>query len=236
MNYDTVFISDTHLGTNRCNVHKFLKFLKELKTKKLVLVGDIIDIACMETYNTHWKKEHTECVHQILKLAKNGTEIVYVLGNHEGQLRRYANFEHKNFQMVDEYTHRDSEGNKFLCVHGDKYSEYSSGSWKQLLFNKGYEFITPLSLFLERFFRFSLVYYLKNTIRGKKYINQYETDIAAYCAQKNKNYTGVICGHIHSANIRTFDKITYMCCGDFCDSCTAIVEKNGIYCLESYNV
>ena len=47
MTYDTVFISDVHLGTPRCNTEKFFKFLKELKTKKLVLVGDIIDIYCL---------------------------------------------------------------------------------------------------------------------------------------------------------------------------------------------
>lgn len=136
--------------------------------------------------------------------------------------------------MVYEYDHIDTKGNKYLCVHGDKYSEYSSGSWKQLMFNKGYEIITPLSLFFERFFRFSLVYALKNSIRGKNYIHRYETDIASHCIQKGRTYSGVICGHIHSVNIRTFGDITYMCCGDFCDSCTAIVEKNGMYCIQSY--
>ena len=149
-------------------------------------------------------------------------------------LRRYCDFEHKNFKMVDEYVHKDSKGNKFLCIHGDKYSEYSSGSWKQLMFNKGYEFITPLSIWLERFFRFSLVYALKNSVRGKNYINQYETDIASYCAQRDKKYAGVICGHIHSGNIRNFGKVMYMCCGDWCDSTSAITEKNGVYCLEKY--
>ena len=234
MTYDTVFISDVHLGTPRCNTEKFLKFLKELKTKKLVLVGDIIDIYCMEKYNTLWRKEHTECVHQILNLAKKGTEIVYIFGNHEGMIRRYTDFEHKNFKMVEEYVHKDSKGNKFLCVHGDKHSEYSSGSWKQLIFNNGYEFITPLSIWLERFFRFSLVYSLKNSVRGKKYIDKYEYDLIIYCNQQKKNYNGVICGHIHHANIRRFNNLIYMCCGDWCDTCSAIVEKNGVYCLEKY--
>ena len=93
--------------------------------------------------------------------------------------------------------------------------------------------ITPLSIWLERFFNFSLVYLLKNTIRGKNYINQYETDIANFCKQKG-DYKGVICGHIHSANIRKFDKITYMCCGDFVDTCSAIVEKDGVFQLKMY--
>jgi UDP-2,3-diacylglucosamine pyrophosphatase LpxH len=102
------------------------------------------------------------------------------------------------------------------------------------MFNKGYELITPLSLFLERFFRFSLVYFLKNTVRGKNYINQYENDIASYCIQRDAKYSGVICGHIHHGNIRYFKKLLYMCCGDWCDTCSAIVEKNGIYALEKY--
>ena len=234
MNFDTVFISDVHLGTNRCDTHKFLKFLKQLDTKKLVLVGDIFDIACMEHYGTRWRREHTECIHQIFNLAKKGIEIVYILGNHESQLRRYSGFIHHNFSIVDEYVHIDAKGNKFLCVHGDKYSEYSSGSWKQLIFNKGYEIITPLSFWLERFFKFSLVYYLKNSIRGKNYINQYETDIVSYCSQKSTEYSGIIVGHIHNGNIRNFDNITYMCCGDWCDTCSSISEKDGIYCLQKY--
>lgn len=234
MVYDTVFLSDVHLGTPRCDAKIFYNFIKNLKTNKLVLVGDIIDISCMEKYNTRWTKEHTECVHQIINLIKKGTEVVYILGNHEAQIRRYCDFKHKNFKIVDEYIHEDSKGNKLLCIHGDKYSEYSSGSWKQLIFNKGYEIITPLSLFLEKFFRFSLVYALKNTVRGKNYINRYETDIASFCAKRSEEYSGVICGHIHHGNIRYFNKLLYMCCGDWCDSCTAIVEKNGIYSLEKY--
>jgi UDP-2,3-diacylglucosamine pyrophosphatase LpxH len=229
MIYDTIFVSDVHLGTNRCNSKKFLNFLKTIKTKKLIMVGDIIDIYCMEKHGTPWEKEHTECIHEILNHLKNGTELIYILGNHEGEIRRYCNFEHKNFQMVDEYNHIDSKGKKFLCVHGDKYSQYSSGSWKQLIFNKGYEFITPLSVWLNRFFRFSLVYFLKNTINGKKYIDKYENDITNYCRQRKENFDGVICGHIHHNNIRKFDDVTYMCCGDFVDICSAIVERDGDY-------
>lgn len=79
MTYDTVFISDVHLGTNRCDVETFLKFIKNIKTKKLVLVGDIIDIACMEKYGTRWKSDHTECVHQILNLAKKEQKLFMFL-------------------------------------------------------------------------------------------------------------------------------------------------------------
>lgn len=234
MIYDTVFVSDIHLGTDRCNTVKFLEFIKNIQTKKLVFVGDVIDIYCMEKYNTRWNKEHTKSIHEIIKHIKNGTEVIYLLGNHDADFRRYCDFQHKNFLMCDQYVHIDSKQNKFLCVHGDQHSKFSSGSWKQLIFNKGYELITPLSIWLNRFFRFSLVHYLKGTIDGKKYIEQYENDIANYCRSRG-DFTGVICGHIHHANIRNFGDVTYMCCGDFVDTCSAILEKDGNYTLQTYN-
>lgn len=234
MIYDTVFVSDIHLGTDRCNTDKFLEFIKNIETKKLVFVGDVIDIYCMEKYNTRWNKEHTKSVHEIIKHIKNGTEVIYILGNHDADFRRYCDFQHENFLLCNQYVHIDSKQNKFLCIHGDQNSKFSSGSWKQLFFNKGYELITPLSIWLNRFFRFSLVHYLKSTINGKKYIEQYENDIANYCRSRG-DFTGVICGHIHHANIRNFDDITYMCCGDFVDTCSAILEKDGNYTLQKYN-
>lgn len=236
--YDSVFVSDVHLGTPRCNVKKLLEFLKTLNTKKLVLVGDIIDFYCLERYGTKWTRQHMQCIHQIIKLLNDGTEVIYILGNHESQIRRYSGFEHKNFKIVDEYLHEDNRGGKFICVHGDNFSQFSSGSWKQLLFNKGYEIITPLSFWLEKFFNFSLVYFLKNTMRGRNYINQYETDVVSNVIAKDwnisKNLNGVICGHIHHANMRQFGIYHYICCGDWCDTCSAIVEKNGFYSLEKY--
>jgi UDP-2,3-diacylglucosamine pyrophosphatase LpxH len=224
--YDTVFISDVHLGTNRTNIKKFENFIKNLRTKKLVLVGDIIDIYCMEKYKTNWNRHHSNCIHMIMNLMKKGTEIVYVLGNHEAQLRRYCDLKFNNFSMVNEYIHIDSKGNKFLCVHGDKYSEYSSGSWKQLLFNKGYEYVTPLSKILN----FNLIHFLKSTKNARRYIENYENDMMNYC--RKFDVSGIVVGHIHHSNIKYYDDRIYMCPGDFVDTCSALVEKNGIYCLE----
>ena len=90
-----------------------------------------------------------------------------------------------------------------------------------------------MSLFLEKIFGFSLVYALKHTVRGKKYISQYENDLANYCRQRGE-YKGIIVGHIHHANTRKIDGIEYMCCGDFVDTCSAIVEKDGEFKLVTY--
>lgn len=234
---DAVFISDVHLGTSRCNTKKLLKFLKELKTKKLILVGDIIDIYSMEKYGEKWTKKHTECIHAFLDLARNGTKIVYILGNHEESFRRYTDFTFENVSVCEEYVHIDSKKNKYLCIHGDKYSKFSSGSWKQLILMWGYEYVSPLNEFTKKFFKFSLVNFLKNLPHAKEFINKYENDIFFHSygrAERSEIYHGVICGHIHHKKIRYFDDFMYMCCGDWVDTCSAIIEKNGMYCLEKY--
>jgi UDP-2,3-diacylglucosamine pyrophosphatase LpxH len=234
--FDTVFISDVHLGTDRCNIEKFLKFLNELNTKKLVLVGDILDVHCMEKYNTHWRKGHTKAVEKIVDICRKGTEVIYVLGNHDAIARKYVknkSFKLDNLVVCDQYIHISKQGEKFLCVHGDQYSQYSSGSWKQYFMNWGYETITPLNNFLKKTIGFSLVNFLKNIQRGKDYINNYQYDLIRY-VRKLGGYDGVIAGHIHHANIRKYDNLAYMCCGDWTDTCSAIVEENGSFRIIKY--
>ena len=237
MTHDTVFISDVHLGTDRCNTDKFLKFLNQLDTKKLVMVGDIIDIYCMEKYNTLWKTQHTKAVEKILELSRKGTEVVYILGNHDAVARKYVNtsssYLHQNLIICDSYIHHSTENKKFLCIHGDFYSEFSSGSWKQYFMNWGYETITPLNIFLNKTFGFSLINFLKSIPRGKKFIDKYEMDLIHH-VRKIGEYDGVIAGHIHHANIREYKGTTYMCAGDWTDTCSALVEKNGVFEIIKY--
>lgn len=237
MTHDTVFISDVHLGTDRCNVEKFLKFLNQLDTKKLVMVGDIIDIYCMEKYNTLWKTKHTKAVEKILELSRKGTEVVYILGNHDAVARKYVNtsssYLHQNLIICDSYIHHSTKNRKFLCIHGDFYSEFSSGSWKQYFMNWGYETITPLNIFLNKTFGFSLINFLKSIPRGKKFIDKYEMDLIHH-VRKIGEYDGVIAGHIHHANIREYQGTTYMCAGDWTDTCSALVEKDGVFEIIKY--
>ena len=111
MKYDTIFISDVHLGTNRCNTNKFIHFLDCIETNKLVMVGDILDIHCLEKYNTRWRKEHTIAVHKILDLAKKRTRLVYILGNHDATVRKYVlndSYQFKNLTLCNRYVHTDS--------------------------------------------------------------------------------------------------------------------------------
>jgi UDP-2,3-diacylglucosamine pyrophosphatase LpxH len=231
MIHDTVFISDLHLGTNRCNAAALLEFLSQIKTKKLVLVGDVIDLLCLENGST-WNRSHTLILHKILEKKKNGCEIVYIYGNHEKDLSRYT-LDLNGITVCREYVHTDCKGSNFLCIHGDKLSTHSSGDWKQLFLHKGYELITPLNHFLKKFLNLSLVNFLKKTKRGEEYIDAYENDVINGLKIKEnlhgRQYKGAIVGHIHHLNARKIDGYEYYCCGDWVDTCSAILEINGKY-------
>lgn len=229
--YDTVFISDLHLGTGRCNTDALLKFLNAIKTKKLVLVGDVLDLACLES-GSRWTRKHTAIIHKLLEKKANGCEIIYVYGNHEKDLALYTGL-FNGIKFCREYVHTDAKGNTFLCIHGDKLSTHSSGDWKQFFYHKGYELITPLNHFLKTTLGFSLVNFLKGTKRGKRYIDRYETDVInglwiRECLHSRK-YTGAIVGHIHHLNHRVINDYHYYCCGDWVDTCSAILETDGNY-------
>lgn len=233
MKYSKVFVSDVHLGTSVCRSKKFLDFLKKLDTEELVLVGDIIDISYMKKYHSKWSEDSINCLHEMINLLKNGTRITYVLGNHEKELKRYSQFRYGNFQICKEYSFIDEKGKKIICTHGDGKSNFLRDGWKQQVFNSAYNLLTPLSIWSKRIFKFSILSNLKKTEKGKRFIDKYETDIVKY-TKSLKKYDGVICGHIHHAHIKAFGDLVYMCCGDWVETCSAIVEVDGTYEIKYY--
>jgi UDP-2,3-diacylglucosamine pyrophosphatase LpxH len=233
MKYSKVFVSDVHLGTSVCRSKNFLNFLKKIDTKELVLVGDIIDISYMKKRPSTWNEDSINCIHEMINLLKNGTKITYVLGNHEKELRRYINFTHGNLHLCNEYSFIDEKGQRILCTHGDGKSQFLKDGWEQNIFNSAYNMMTPLSIWAKRMFNFSILSSIKKTEKGKQFIDKYETDIVGY-TKSLKKYDGVICGHIHHAHIKAFKNLVYMCCGDWVETCSAIVEFDGTYQIKYY--
>jgi hypothetical protein len=69
----------------------------------------------------------------------------------------------------------------------------------------------------------SLSGYAKRKVKtAVSFIFDFEESVA-HCV-KSRGVDGVICGHIHAAAIKELDGIRYLNCGDWVDSCTAIVE------------
>ena len=227
--YKTVFISDIHLGTKMSSSDKLLEFMKTFECEKMYLVGDIIDCWSMSK-KMIWSQLHNDVIQKLLRKARKGTEIVYIPGNHDDIMRNYCDNEFGYIIMVKEAIHIGVDGKLYLVTHGDQFDVVMrNAEWLAHLGSWAYDISIEISRFVNKVrtvFKlpyWSLSSYLKNTVKESvKFIGNYEETLTKYV--KNKNLHGIICGHIHHANIRDINGVTYMNCGDWVESCTAIVE------------
>ncbi len=226
-----LWISDVHLGTKDCRADLLVEFLKQHSCDRLYLVGDIIDGWKMRS-GIHWKKSYTQVIRRILKMAKQGTPVYYITGNHDEFLRKYANSSLDNLHLVNRYEHITADKRRLLIIHGDQFDGVTRCSaWLRYVGDIGYE----LLMFLNRCYNrwrarsergyWSLAGFLKQHIRrAKTYINDYEYAVVYAC--KKQGYDGIICGHIHHAAAKKIEGVDYYNTGDWVESCTALSEDS----------
>ncbi len=231
MKYKSIFISDVHLGTKFSQADLLLNFLKNTESENLFLVGDIIDGWAIRR-KFKWYQSHSNVVQRILKIAKKGTKVHFITGNHDEFIRPFVPLIlGDSLEVTNEMNYKALDGKKYLITHGDFFDMVTmTKKWLAVLGDYGYDLILHLNLILMKIFKlfkiktkWSLSKFVKDNVKKSvSFINDYENILSTY-AKKN-NYDGVICGHIHKAEIRTINDINYMNCGDWVESCSAIVE------------
>lgn len=232
--YKSIFISDVHLGTKDCKAKELNDFLKKNSSDNLYLVGDIIDGWKIEQNRLKWKQSHTEIVRRVLTLSKRGTRVVYIAGNHDEFIRPLLQYS-LDFGLIEfhnQITHEGIDGKKYLVVHGDLFDGITHlAPWLGFLGDRAYDIMLSLNTqFNWVRHRFGLGYwslskYLKTKVKKSiDFIFQFEENLAAYC--KKRGFDGVICGHIHYAEIKEINGVTYMNDGDWVESLTALVEHH----------
>jgi UDP-2,3-diacylglucosamine pyrophosphatase LpxH len=232
--YRSIFISDVHLGTKDCRAEALNNFLKHNTCDTLYLVGDIIDGWKIKQNKWRWKQSHTNVVRRVLGHAKKGTRVVYVLGNHDEFLRPFLqyNLSFGMLEMVNQCEHIGADGKHYLVIHGDLFDGITRlAPWLSFLGDRAYDFILSVNNKFNWILHrigigyFSLSRFLKHRVKkALDFIFQFEKNLAGYC--KKKGYDGVICGHIHHAEIKEIDGVTYMNDGDWVESLTALVEHH----------
>lgn len=236
--YKSIFISDVHLGTKDSKAEELNNFLKNNSCEVLFLVGDIIDGWKIQQNKLKWKQSHTNVVRRILGYAKRGTRVIYIAGNHDEFLRPMLPYglSFGNVEIYNQYTYIGIDGKKYLVTHGDIFDGITRlAPWLSFLGDKAYDAVLSFNTTFNRIrHRFGLGYwslskYLKHKVKkAVDFIFEFEKNLIGYC--KRKNYDGVICGHIHTPEIKTIDDIVYMNDGDWVESMTALVEHyNGIW-------
>ncbi|MDA1075732.1 MAG: UDP-2,3-diacylglucosamine diphosphatase [Proteobacteria bacterium] len=229
--YRAIFISDVHLGTRGCQAQRLASFLKHHTCDELYLVGDIIDGWRLK-YNFYWPQEHSNVMRRFLTKARRGTKVTYITGNHDEFLRRYSDCEFGQIRIVDQVSHIAADGKRLLVVHGDRFDIITRyHRWLAFLGDIGYSFLLRANHWvhlLRRQFGYeywSLSGWLKYRVkRAVNYISEYEAGLSRHCSKAG--YDGVICGHIHHAEITSMNDVVYMNCGDWVESCTALVEDH----------
>jgi len=229
LKFRTVWISDTHLGTSGCNAELLHDFLHSIKPETLYLVGDIIDGWRLKR-GWYWPPRHNDIIRRILKLANKGTRVVYIPGNHDEALRDYTGLAFGGVEVMQEAIHVTADGKRLLVLHGDEFDGVVLyARWLAFLGDVGYSVLLRMNVWFNAVRRrfglpyWSLSAYIKHRVKNAvAFISRFE-EVVAHAARE-RGVDGVICGHIHSAEIRDFDGIVYMNDGDWVESCTALVE------------
>jgi UDP-2,3-diacylglucosamine pyrophosphatase LpxH len=227
--YRTIFISDVHLGTRGCKAEFLVDFLRNTDSEKLYLVGDIIDGWRLKKI-WYWRTAFNDVVQEVLQKVQNGTQVVYIPGNHDEIARGYIGLEVGGVEIRRDDIHETADGRRFLVLHGDEFDgvvrnakwlamlgdwAYNGAQWVNSVFNWGRRLLG--------LHYWSLSAFLKTKVKGAfNYINKFET-LVADTAEK-RGVEGVICGHIHHAQIRRIGDVLYCNDGDWVESCTALVE------------
>jgi len=232
--YRSIFISDVHLGTKDCQAGKLNNFLKHNTCDTLYLVGDIIDAWKIQQNKWRWKQSHTNVVRRVLGHAKRGTKVIFIAGNHDEFLRPMIpyGFSFGLIEIHNQIEHIGADGKHYLVVHGDMFDGITRlAPWLTILGDKAYDFILRLNTRINwirhrfGFGYFSLSQFLKHRVKkAVDFIFKFEENLAKYC--KKRGFDGVICGHIHHAEIKDIDGVKYMNDGDWVESCTALVEHH----------
>jgi len=233
MKLRTVWVSDIHLGTAGCQADLLCDFLHSIECETLFLVGDIVDGWRLRK-GWYWPDQHNEVIRRVLKMAHRGTRVIYIPGNHDEMFRDYAGLSFGGVEVQLEAIHTTADGRTLLVTHGDAFDGIVLyARWLAFLGDQAYTLLLKANIVLNAVRRrlnmpyWSLSYYLKKRVKNAvQFIGQYEEVVAREAAQRGVE--GVVCGHIHCAEIRQFGSITYYNDGDWVESCTALAEaKDG---------
>jgi UDP-2,3-diacylglucosamine pyrophosphatase LpxH len=227
--YRTIWISDVHLGTRGCNAAMLVDFLDRVDSDTMYLVGDMIDGWRLKK-KFYWPPLHNDVVRRLMKRAKRGTRMIYIPGNHDEVFRQFAGTDFGGIAIRRKAIHETADGRRLLVLHGDEFDAITlAHRWLAYVGDSAYTMLMAANRAVNAFRRrFGMPYWslskhakakVKNAVA---FISHFE-DVVAHAAGV-RGVDGVVCGHIHTAEMREIAGVTYYNDGDWVESCTALVE------------
>lgn len=227
--YRTIWISDVHLGTRGCNAAMLIDFLDHTDSDTLYLVGDIIDGWRLKK-RFYWPAAHNDVIWRLMKRAKRGTRVVYIPGNHDEVMRQFAGVNFGRIAIRRKAIHETADGRRLLVLHGDEFDAVTvMQPWLAHVGDTAYEFLMLLNRWTNEVRRrlgrpyWSLSKHAKARVKNAvAFISRFE-EVVAHAAG-SRGVDGVVCGHIHTAEMRSIGGVDYYNDGDWVEGCTALVE------------
>jgi UDP-2,3-diacylglucosamine pyrophosphatase LpxH len=235
MKYNTIILSDLHLGSKASRRDDILTFIENNSCHNLILNGDIIDGWALKR-GSKWKDKDTKIIRKILKISEKGTNVIWIKGNHDDFLFNYITLNIGNITIKESHIYNGIDKRKYYIFHGDILDVFSTKfSIIAKMGSIGYDF----ALWLNRWYNLyrelvGLPYYslskkIKESIKSAvSFIGDFE--LRAVKMAKKEGCDVAICGHIHTPKLMEL----YMNSGDWCENCTALVEdEKGVWTIVS---
>lgn len=229
--FRTIFLSDVHLGSRAAKAEFLIDFLRRHEADRIFLVGDIVDGWRLKR-SWHWPQAHNDVVQKLLRQARKGARITYIAGNHDEFLRGFQGTHFGGIEVVDRAIHETADGRRFLVIHGDQFDAIVHDvRWLAYLGDRAYDFAILInrgvSLVRRSFGRPYWSFSSWAKIKVKKAVNFIGNFRMVLVQEARRELVdGVICGHIHHAEITRMDEIEYVNTGDWVESCTAVAEHH----------
>ncbi|KGM57404.1 serine/threonine protein phosphatase [Lysobacter arseniciresistens ZS79] len=228
----SVFISDVHLGSPYCHAAELAEFLAGLRCDRLYLVGDIIDLWWLAQRRATWGAAHQRVVDRLHALARAGTRIIYVPGNHDRPVRRYCGLVLPRMQVRRRTIHVTADGRRLLVTHGDDYDAATQFGGLQERFGDWlyYRILAGNRLLNHARRRLGLRYWsLAEFLKARsgaagRYVERFVQ--AGFDDAARRGLDGLVCGHIHQAALLVRDGRVYANDGDWVESLTALAEDD----------
>ncbi|AWB66847.1 UDP-2,3-diacylglucosamine hydrolase [Saccharobesus litoralis] len=229
--FNAVWLSDIHLGCKDCKAEFLLDFLDKVEADVIYLAGDIVDFWALEK-RFHWPDSHNQLAYKLIDIARSGTKVIYVPGNHDEKVRKYVGMTFSDVEIHREYIHETAEGKRLVISHGDDFDgEVCLGKFHEFVGDVMYDFLLYLNRWCYRirskfgFGYWSLAGYIKSHVKGaNEAIERFKHAAVKYA--KDKGVDGIVCGHIHQPDLEEIDGTLYCNDGDWLENCTVLVENH----------
>jgi UDP-2,3-diacylglucosamine pyrophosphatase LpxH len=229
--YRTIWISDVHLGTKACKADFLLDFLKHTDCDTLYLVGDIVDGWRLKK-SWYWPQSHNDVVQKLLRKARKGTKVYFIPGNHDEFGRQFLGQRFGDVEILDKAVHTTADGRRLLVIHGDQFDVVVRyAKWLAHVGDTAYVLLLGMNTVVNAARRrlgytyWSLSAYMKHrTKKAVEFVGRFEAALSEEA--RRQQVDGVVCGHIHTAEIKDMQGVTYCNDGDWVESCTALVEHD----------